>query len=152
MDWRDIPSTITIDGESHDVAWIDQAAGRSVNFGADVETITGLLVAQSRFFDGRLVTTLGYREDDVEIITFGHIDPDLFLGNPTVDFSPRSKAAVRDGQGNDPDLQVLNARAITCDGRMTSNEQGGIRILHAHMKSWSIPTCSILRMSPHSWV
>ncbi|MDO8539052.1 MAG: hypothetical protein Q7S40_01315 [Opitutaceae bacterium] len=99
MDWRDAPSSINVRGQNYDVGWIDNVAGGSGNFGADLETITGLVVAQSRFFDGKFVASVGYREDEATITTYGHTAPDPFLGTQKVDFTDRSRATIQKSKG-----------------------------------------------------
>ncbi len=95
-DWRSVPSSMDIDGTTYDVTWVNQSGGNN-NAHATQTVDTRLIVAQSHFFNRKLVTTVGYREDDAKITSFGHrqdpvlkmdiIDPDL------------AKAVVNDTRG-----------------------------------------------------
>lgn len=69
-DWRSLPNPIRFDGRSYDLVWANEVAGAN-NSGGEQEATTLLGVAQSRFLGGRLVTTFGYRQDQVDIIELG---------------------------------------------------------------------------------
>jgi iron complex outermembrane receptor protein len=70
-DWRGVPRRITFEGVGYDVAFINQGPGNQNALAEqNVDSLVGVI--QSSFFKNRLITTLGYREDDAEIISFGH--------------------------------------------------------------------------------
>ncbi|MDO8539337.1 MAG: hypothetical protein Q7S40_02770 [Opitutaceae bacterium] len=95
-DWRQVPRQISVDGTAYDVAWVSQPAGNQ-NSLAEQKVNTVLGVVQSHFFKNRLVTTLGYREDDAKITSFGHrIDP--VLRHMIIDRDP-AKAIVNQTRG-----------------------------------------------------
>ena len=90
-DWRQVPRRITFEGVGYDVDFINQAAGNQ-NALAEQKLDSLLGVVQSHFFKRRLVTTLGYREDDAEITSFGHsIHPTLRMA--VIDKDP-AKAVI----------------------------------------------------------
>jgi iron complex outermembrane recepter protein len=70
-DWRQVPSRLTYEGVGYDVAFINQGPGNQ-NALAEQKVDSLLGVVQSSFFKNRLVTTIGYREDEAEIVSFGH--------------------------------------------------------------------------------
>ena len=70
-DWRAVPSTLRLGNQSYNVGWVNENAGtQHAMTTQDLET--RLLVLQSYFLDRRLVTVFGYREDEADIISFGH--------------------------------------------------------------------------------
>jgi hypothetical protein len=74
-DWRSLPTTVNFDGRSYSLVFANEVAGAN-NSGGEQESATVLGVVQSHFLDGRLVTTMGYRQDKVEVIELGYtVDP-----------------------------------------------------------------------------
>jgi iron complex outermembrane recepter protein len=70
-DWRQVPPRLTFDGVGYDVGFINQGPGNQNALAEqNVDSLVG--VVQSSFFKNRLITTVGYREDAAEIISFGH--------------------------------------------------------------------------------
>ncbi len=71
-DWRKLPKTVSFGGRDYELAYANVDAGGADNGGMK-QTMDSLLGAvQSFFFEGRLVTTFGYREDRVENIQLGY--------------------------------------------------------------------------------
>lgn len=70
-DWRALPAKFNFGGRAFDLAWANDAAGAN-NSGMRQDTRSLLAVAQSTFWRDRLVTTLGYREDQVGVTQFGY--------------------------------------------------------------------------------
>jgi iron complex outermembrane recepter protein len=101
-DWRQVPTRITADGVGYDIGFVNQGPGNQ-NALAEQQVDSLLGVVQSSFFKNRLITTLGYREDDAEIVSFGHA------------FHPTLKMAVID---KDP------AKAVTNNTRAIARSQG----------------------------
>ena len=96
-DWRRVPRRVTVDGAGYDVGWINQGPGNQ-NSLAHQKVDTRLAVVQSHFFNRRLVTTLGYREDEAEITSFGHsLHPTL--RHAITDMDP-AKAVVNSTTGS----------------------------------------------------
>ena len=76
-DWRSLPNKFAFGGKSYDLAFVNDAAGAN-NSGMTQNMDSLLGVVQSYFGDDRLVTTLGYRQDKVEVIQHGYYtDPVL---------------------------------------------------------------------------
>jgi iron complex outermembrane recepter protein len=76
--WNQVPREITVAGVTYPVVWANSNLTTGNNAGANLDTDSALAVAQSRFFNGRLVTTLGYREDRAKIEALGYrSDPSL---------------------------------------------------------------------------
>ncbi len=74
-DWRTLPTTLNFDGRTFDVAFVNDVGGAN-NSGMTQGMDSLLGVLQSYFWQDKLVTTFGYREDQVEITQFGfHVDP-----------------------------------------------------------------------------
>jgi outer membrane receptor for ferric coprogen and ferric-rhodotorulic acid len=74
-DWRTLPAKFTFDGRTFDTAFVNDVAGAN-NSGMKQGMDSLLAVVQSYFFSDKLVTTLGYREDQVTINQLGYyIDP-----------------------------------------------------------------------------
>ncbi len=94
-DWRSLPPTINFDGRAYSLVFANEVAGAN-NSGGEQQSDTMLGVVQSHFLDGRLVTTLGYREDQVKVFELGFYD-DPLIGN-IVD-RDRSKATVTEATG-----------------------------------------------------
>lgn len=85
-DWRSLPSTITLGGQTYSTAYANVPAGGADNGGMMQEMDSKLAAVQSYFLDGRLVTTLGYRKDIVENLQLGYYqDP---IRGDVVDLDP----------------------------------------------------------------
>jgi iron complex outermembrane recepter protein len=91
-DWRTVPSTLTVGGQTHDVVYANADIGPQ-NGGAVTDTDSQLGVIQSRFLNDRLVTTLGLRQDKARIAQFGYRD-DPILG-AVVDTDPEKRTVSR---------------------------------------------------------
>jgi hypothetical protein len=91
-DWRTLPRQMTFGGRTFDLAFANDSAG--ANNSGMMQTMDSLLgVVQSYFWNDKLVTTFGYREDQVEISQFGYaVDP--MIGD-VIDRDP-AKATVTD--------------------------------------------------------
>ena len=96
-DWRSLPETITFGGRTFRTTYGNVASGGADN-GGMVQTMDSKMAAsQSFFFNGRLVTTFGYREDKVKNIQLGYIN-DPIMGD-VVDRDPsKGKANYMVGQ------------------------------------------------------
>lgn len=85
-DWRRLPSTINFDGRSFQTAYANVASGGADNGGMMQRIGSSMAAAQSFLFSGRLVTTLGLREDRVRNTQLGYFnDPvrgDVVDGDP----------------------------------------------------------------------
>jgi iron complex outermembrane recepter protein len=75
-DWRSLPKTINFDGRNYGLVWGRELAGPN-NGGGEQESNTVLGVVQSHFFDGKLVTTFGYRKDMVDLLELGYYEDPL---------------------------------------------------------------------------
>jgi hypothetical protein len=78
-DWRKLPSTINFGGQSYGLVFANEVAGAN-NSGAEQRADSGLAVLQSHLLNGKLVTTFGYRRDDVDITQLAYVD-DPVLGD-----------------------------------------------------------------------
>jgi iron complex outermembrane recepter protein len=76
-DWRNLPSTVQLDGKSYDLVFANELAGAS-NSGGMQTSDSGLAVVQSHLLNGKLVTTFGYRRDEVEITELGYTTHPIF--------------------------------------------------------------------------
>lgn len=95
-DWRKLPKTVSAGGQTYNLAWIDGDAG-TTNSGAEQELTSKLIVAHSHFLQRRLVTTIGYREDEGDVTSFGYsIDP--VMKTARIDRDP-AKATVTQLKG-----------------------------------------------------
>jgi outer membrane receptor for ferric coprogen and ferric-rhodotorulic acid len=75
-DWRKLPSTLTFNGRTFETAYANVASGTADNGGMVQHMDSKLAAMQNFFFGGKLVTTFGYRDDDVENTQLGYIhDP-----------------------------------------------------------------------------
>ncbi len=83
-DWRSLPATVNFLGRDYGLVFANEVAGAN-NSGGAQESDSMLGVVQSHFLEGKLVTTFGYRQDEVEISEFGYytdpvvgdiVDPD----------------------------------------------------------------------------
>ena len=85
-DWRSLPEKLNFGGRSFDLAFANDSAGAN-NSGMTQGMDSLLGVIQSYFWEDKLVTTFGYREDQVEITQFGYaVDPvigDVIDRDPT---------------------------------------------------------------------
>lgn len=70
-DWRSLPTRISFAGRDYDTAWGNVAAGQD-NGGMrqDMNSLLGAI--QSTFLEGKLVTTVGYRKDKVDMLQLAH--------------------------------------------------------------------------------
>ncbi len=74
-DWRAAPTKFNFGGQIYDLAYANDAAGAN-NSGMRQDTDSLLAVLQSYFWNNRLVTTAGYRVDNVTVTQFGYyLDP-----------------------------------------------------------------------------
>jgi iron complex outermembrane recepter protein len=89
-DWRSLGKQMNFGGRTFDLAFVNDDAGAN-NSGMQQDTDSVLGVLQSYFGKDRLVTTVGYRLDKVEITQFGYAK-DAVLGD-VVD-ADRSKATI----------------------------------------------------------
>ena len=73
--WRSLPSTVRFGGQEYGLVFANEVAGAN-NSGAEQIADSGLAVVQSHWLNNRLVTTFGFRRDEVEITEFGYtVDP-----------------------------------------------------------------------------
>ena len=79
-DWRSLPSTITIGGRAFTTAYANVAAGGADNGGMVQKMDSKMIASQSFFFDGKLVTTFGYRDDRVKNTQLGYLN-DPIMGD-----------------------------------------------------------------------
>jgi iron complex outermembrane recepter protein len=89
-DWRSLGKQMNFGGRNFDLAFVNDDAGAN-NSGMQQDTDSVLGVLQSYFGKDRLVTTVGYRLDEVKITQFGYAR-DSVLGD-VVD-ADRTKATV----------------------------------------------------------
>lgn len=85
-DWRKLPKSLTLDGQTYDVTWLDGAAGTN-NALATQKSNAQLVVAQSHFWNRRLVTTFGYRVDEADVVSYGY-GTNPALKTVVIDFDP----------------------------------------------------------------
>ncbi len=71
-DWRSLPETINLLGRSYKTAYANVAAGGADNGGMVQKMDSKMAASQSFFFNGKLVTTFGYREDKVKNTQLGY--------------------------------------------------------------------------------
>jgi outer membrane receptor for ferric coprogen and ferric-rhodotorulic acid len=69
-DWRKLPSTVNFGGRDYQLTFANEVGGAN-NSGGEQESKSVLGVVQSYFLDGKIVTTFGYRQDEVEVIELG---------------------------------------------------------------------------------
>jgi hypothetical protein len=84
-DWRKLPPRLTVEGQTYDWIWANAGTGSAQNAASAQELDTGLVVAQSHFFNRRLVTTLGYRDDRATITAFGYANDPIYGFVPDYD-------------------------------------------------------------------
>ncbi len=94
-DWRSLPSTVNFGSKDYELAWANEVWGPN-NSGGEQELKSMLGVVQSYFLAGKVVTTFGYRQDDVTEYELGFLD-DPIVGN--VLDRDRSKANVTSATG-----------------------------------------------------
>jgi len=70
-DYRQLPRTVTFDGREYGLVFANEVAGAN-NSGGEQEATSVLGVVQSYFLDNKLVTTVGYRQDQVDVIELGY--------------------------------------------------------------------------------
>ncbi len=70
-DWRTLPKKLTFAGRSFDLAFANDPAGAN-NSGMRQDTNSLLGVLQSHFWQDKIVTTVGFREDRVDVTQFGY--------------------------------------------------------------------------------
>ncbi len=92
-DWRNVPSTMSLGGHTYNVGWVNENAGTQ-NAMTTQELDTRLVVLQSYFFNRRLVTVFGYREDTADFISFGH-SKDPATREDIIDPSKRTTDSVK---------------------------------------------------------
>lgn len=68
--WNEAPSFVTLEGQRYDVGWTYNTPGNN-NISTTDKFETLSLSMQSRFWENRVVTTLGYREDTIDQIRYG---------------------------------------------------------------------------------
>ena len=73
-DWRSLPATLNIGGRSFATAYANVAAGGADNGGMVQKMDSKMAATQSFFFEGKLVTTFGYRDDRVKNIQLGYLN------------------------------------------------------------------------------
>jgi hypothetical protein len=95
-DYRRLPKTVNFDGRSYSLVFANEVAGAN-NSGGEQEAFSLLGVAQSYFLEGKVVTTLGYRQDRVDVIELGFYN-DPLIGD-IVD-RDRSKAQTTSATGH----------------------------------------------------
>jgi iron complex outermembrane receptor protein len=98
-DWRSLPSTVTFQGISYPLVFANDPGGAANNGGGYQDLRSGLAVLHSRFAGGKLVTTLGYRRDQVDGVALGY-DVDPILGdvvNRNRDRGTSTQSTVRTG-------------------------------------------------------
>jgi hypothetical protein len=95
-DWRSLPSTVNFGGRDFGLVWGNEVAGPN-NSGGEQESSTMLGVVQSHFFKGKLVTTVGYRQDKVDVVELGYYN-DPLIGD-IVDRDP-SKGRLTSATGH----------------------------------------------------
>jgi iron complex outermembrane recepter protein len=94
-DYRQLPKTVTFDGQEYGLVFANEVAGAN-NSGGEQESTSVLGVVQSYFLENKLVTTFGYRQDQVDVIELGYYnDP---LKGDIVD-RDRSKAQTTSATG-----------------------------------------------------
>lgn len=94
-DWRRLPATVTIGGVTYNTGWINGTATTN-NSTAEQDSTARLAVMQSRFWDNRVITTFGYREDNADITSFGlKIDPATKMTVTDFDPAKATKNSVR---------------------------------------------------------
>jgi hypothetical protein len=73
-DWRRLPAAINFDGRTFQTAYANVASGGADNGGMMQEIDSRLAAMQNFFAGGRVVTTFGYREDEVKNTQLGYVN------------------------------------------------------------------------------
>ena len=73
-DWRSLPPSLTIGGRTYPTTYANVAAGGADNGGMVQKMDSKLIASQSVFFDGKVVTTFGYRDDRVKNTQLGYLN------------------------------------------------------------------------------
>ncbi len=73
-DWRKLPASFTFGGRTYQTAYANVSAGGADNGGMIQEMDSKLGAMQSFFLGGKLVTTLGFRDDKVKNTQLGYIN------------------------------------------------------------------------------
>ena len=73
-DWRKLPKQFTFGGRTYETTYANVASGGADNGGMVQQMDSKLAALQSYFFGGKLVTTFGYRKDNVENIQLGYLN------------------------------------------------------------------------------
>lgn len=75
-DWRSLPRTVNFGGQDYGLVFANEVGGAN-NGGGEQESNSLLGVVQSHFLNGKLVTTLGYREDNVDVFELDYYNDPL---------------------------------------------------------------------------
>ena len=78
-DWQTLPTSFTFAGKDYGLVFANEVAGAN-NSGGEQESKSMLGLVQSYFWDGKLVTTFGYREDQVDVTELGYYN-DPIIGD-----------------------------------------------------------------------
>ncbi|MDO8544009.1 MAG: TonB-dependent receptor [Opitutaceae bacterium] len=70
-DWRKLPPTVNFGGRDYELTFAHEVGGAN-NSGGEQDAKSMLGVVQSYFLGGKIVTTLGYRQDKVDVIELGY--------------------------------------------------------------------------------
>lgn len=73
-DWRALPATVNFGGRAYPTAYANVAGGGADNGGMQQKLDSKMAATQSFFLGGRLVATLGYREDRVKNIQLAYLN------------------------------------------------------------------------------
>lgn len=80
-DWRSLPSAVTFEGKSYPLVFANSPGpGNALNGGGYQDLRSALAGIHSRFAGGKLVTTFGYRRDQIDAVFLGY-DADPILGD-----------------------------------------------------------------------
>ena len=119
-DWRALPASVTFGGRTYQTTYANVAGGGADNGGMEQRLDSRMLATQSTFFDGRLVTTIGYRQDRVKNIQLGYVnDP---LQGDVVDVDPaHGKPNYFEGQTRTAGVVLHATRWLSLIGNKSSN-------------------------------
>ncbi|MEX0320944.1 MAG: TonB-dependent receptor [Puniceicoccaceae bacterium] len=68
---------MTEEGITRKVGWVTDNPG-TINARSDIEVTSKILAMQNSFWNDRIVTTFGWREDEADNVAFGHVrDPEI---------------------------------------------------------------------------
>ncbi|MEO6244067.1 MAG: hypothetical protein ABIQ12_01420 [Opitutaceae bacterium] len=95
-DWRTLPTAARVGATTYETGWINGAAGTTNSY-ATQQSNAQLVVAQSHFFQRRLVGTFGYRVDSADITSYA-FGTDPVLKSSVVDYDS-AKATVNSVRG-----------------------------------------------------